>query len=211
MPTCVVEGEGIALHPTAGSGRCRPSHLQGHLRPGTSPIWPSVSLTPGKHLTHPGAWIQPGCIPTLLARRTCGNIRLNWPCELTDAGFVTVWLFCFCFSLVIFHFFPCCNFWRIRFGPGIIFVSLGSSVWILDKCFLKICIFYVPLTPPLHLLNFLHLLGFPGSISGKERACQCRRHNRCRFDPWVGKIPWRRAWQSTPVFLSGGSHGQRSL
>ena len=34
---------------------------------------------------------------------------------------------------------------------------------------------------------------------------------RTRFDPWVGKIPWRRAWQPTPVFLSGESCGQRSL
>ena len=32
-----------------------------------------------------------------------------------------------------------------------------------------------------------------------------------RFDPWVGKIPWRRKWQPTPVFLPGESHGQRSL
>ena len=31
------------------------------------------------------------------------------------------------------------------------------------------------------------------------------------FDPWVGKIPWRRKWQPTPVFLLGESHGQRSL
>ena len=31
------------------------------------------------------------------------------------------------------------------------------------------------------------------------------------FDPWVGKIPWRRAWQTTPVFLPGESHGPRSL
>ena len=31
------------------------------------------------------------------------------------------------------------------------------------------------------------------------------------FDPWVGKIPWTRAWQPTPVFLLGESHGQRSL
>ena len=30
-------------------------------------------------------------------------------------------------------------------------------------------------------------------------------------DPWVGKIPWRRAWQPTPVFLCGESHGQSSL
>ena len=43
---------------------------------------------------------------------------------------------------------------------------------------------------------------------GKESACQCRR---CEFDPWVGKIPWRRKWQPTPVFLPGESHGQRSL
>ena len=34
---------------------------------------------------------------------------------------------------------------------------------------------------------------------------------RCRFDPWVGKIPWRRAWEPTPIFLLGESHGQRSL
>ena len=32
-----------------------------------------------------------------------------------------------------------------------------------------------------------------------------------KLDPWVGKIPWRRAWQPTPVFLPGESHGQRSL
>ena len=46
--------------------------------------------------------------------------------------------------------------------------------------------------------------GSPGGTSGKEPACQGRRH-RCRFDPWVGKIPGRRAWQPTPVFLSGES------
>ena len=34
---------------------------------------------------------------------------------------------------------------------------------------------------------------------------------KTRFDPWVGKIPWRREWQPTPVFLPGESHGQRSL
>ena len=35
--------------------------------------------------------------------------------------------------------------------------------------------------------------------SGKESTCQCRRHKRCRFNPWAGKIPWRRKWQPTPV------------
>ena len=52
--------------------------------------------------------------------------------------------------------------------------------------------------------------GFPGGGSGKETTCQCRRWERGGFDPWVRKIPWRRACQSTPVFLPGESHGQRS-
>jgi len=42
----------------------------------------------------------------------------------------------------------------------------------------------------------------------KESASQCRRYG---FDPWVGKILWRRQWQLTPVFLLGKFHGQRSL
>ena len=55
------------------------------------------------------------------------------------------------------------------------------------------------------------VLGFPGGTSGKEPDCQCRRQKSHGFDPWVGEIPWRRAWQPTPVFLPGESHGQRSL
>ena len=54
-------------------------------------------------------------------------------------------------------------------------------------------------------------LGFPGGPSGKEPTCQCRRQKRRGFDPWIGKIPWRRAEQPTPVLLPGESHGQRSL
>ena len=50
--------------------------------------------------------------------------------------------------------------------------------------------------------------GPPWWLCGKECACQCRRH---RFDPWVRKIPWRRKWQPTPVFLPGKFHRQRSL
>ena len=38
-----------------------------------------------------------------------------------------------------------------------------------------------------------------GGASGKEPTCQCQRHKRHRFDPWVGKIPWRRAWQPAPI------------
>ena len=53
--------------------------------------------------------------------------------------------------------------------------------------------------------------GLPRWLSGKESAHQCRRCNRRRFHPRVGKIPWRRKWQPTPVFLSWKSHGQRNL
>ena len=45
----------------------------------------------------------------------------------------------------------------------------------------------------------------------KESSCQCRRPKRKRFTLWVGKIPWRRTWQPTPVYLPGEFHGQRSL
>ena len=49
---------------------------------------------------------------------------------------------------------------------------------------------------------------FPWWVSGKESAYHCRR---CKFDSCVGKIPWRKKWQPTPVLLPGKSHGQRSL
>ena len=57
------------------------------------------------------------------------------------------------------------------------------------------------------------VLGFPGGSAVKNLPANARRHRRCRFDPWLGKVPWRRTgqWQSTAVVLSGKSHGQRSL
>ena len=51
----------------------------------------------------------------------------------------------------------------------------------------------------------------PRWCSGKESACQCRRHNRGRFNSWVRKIPWSRKWQPTPVSLPEKFHGQKSL
>ena len=46
---------------------------------------------------------------------------------------------------------------------------------------------------------------------GKESACNAGDAGKCGFNAWFGKIPWRRAWQPTLVFLPGESHGQRSL
>ena len=45
-------------------------------------------------------------------------------------------------------------------------------------------------------------MGLPWRLSCKKPSCQCRK---LKFDPWVGKIPWRRAWQPIPVFLPGES------
>ena len=68
---------------------------------------------------------------------------------------------------------------------------------------------------PLHILVDFALLymilGFPDGTSGEEHTCQCRRHKRYGFSLWVGKIPWRRAWQPTLVCLPGEAYEQRSL
>ena len=60
--------------------------------------------------------------------------------------------------------------------------------------------------------NQTGVMTFQNTISrGQEPACQCRRCKRLKFDPWVGKIPWRMKWQLTLVFSPGEFHGQRSL
>jgi len=61
------------------------------------------------------------------------------------------------------------------------------------------------------IYNTVLLNGLPRGVSGKEAASQCRSQRRCEFHPWVGKIPWRRKWQSAPVLLSEKSHRHRSL
>ena len=58
---------------------------------------------------------------------------------------------------------------------------------------------------------FLLVEHFLGGASGKEPARLCRRCKKLGFDPWVRKIPWRRKWHPTPVFLPGKFYGQRSL
>ena len=70
----------------------------------------------------------------------------------------------------------------------------------------KVCSKYNFITT---LLN--HILNFPSGVSGKQPVRQCRRCRRHWSNPCIEKMPWRRAWQLTPVFLPGESHGQRSL
>ena len=62
------------------------------------------------------------------------------------------------------------------------------------------------------LAGVLHTLcGLLRCFSGKESACSAGHVGNGSFHPWVGKIPWRRKWQPTPIFLPEKSHGQRSL
>ena len=58
------------------------------------------------------------------------------------------------------------------------------------------------------LVNSVLWVGVPWWLRGQSI---CLPWGRPGFDLWVGKIPWRRKWQPTPVFLPGESHGQRSL
>ena len=76
---------------------------------------------------------------------------------------------------------------------------------------------HLPLTLPHSSSSFnftsseAHRMGFPGGSVVKNLPAIQETCRRCGFHPWVRKIPWRRKWQSTPVFLPGKSHGQRSL
>ena len=53
--------------------------------------------------------------------------------------------------------------------------------------------------------------GFPGGSEVKNPPANAGDGRDTEFDPWVGKIAWKRKWQPTPVFLPGKFHGQRSL
>ena len=84
--------------------------------------------------------------------------------------------------------------------------SHGNCIFI----FLGTAILSSIVTTPVYILTN-SAVGFLGGTSGKEPACQFRRYKRREFDPWFRKIPWKRPWLPTPVFLPGESHGQKSL
>ena len=81
-------------------------------------------------------------------------------------------------------------------------------IWIFIFIHLHVIIFI--LFPFISLL--LLIVKTASQVAQQQRthrlSRRCRRH---RFDPWVGKIPWRRKWQPTPVFLPEKSHGHRNL
>ena len=91
-----------------------------------------------------------------------------------------------------------------------LFMHLGKVFWnIYMYIFLNMCMYICMFVD---ICTFIHAYtGFPGDDIGKESTCQCGRRRRLRIDPWVGKIPWKRKWQPTPVFLPRKSCGQKSL
>ena len=84
--------------------------------------------------------------------------------------------------------------------------QLDTDVANLDSTLQHSRVYLVCYPDPLVVIGSL-----PDSSAGKESACQCRTHRTFGFNPLVRKIPWRRKWQPTSVFLSEKSHGQRSL
>ena len=78
--------------------------------------------------------------------------------------------------------------------------------------YLSVCLCtYLPPYSSLFCLLFHLSICFPGGPVLKKPTCRGRRHKGPRFNPWIRKIPWRRRWPPTLVFLPGKLRGQRTL
>ena len=99
--------------------------------------------------------------------------------------------------------------WWWTENPGVL-QSMGSQSWTQLNSWTELNR-VVRMNEIIYLKRLVLSMGLPGWHIGKESVCQCKRYWRHGFDCWIGKFPWRRKWQPTLVFLSGKSHGQRSL
>ena len=122
------------------------------------------------------------------------------------------------FILWMLNYKPAFSLSSFTFIKRLFISSLLSAIRVVSSAYLRLLIFLpVILIPdcdsssPAFCLVYSSYRGFPDGASDKEPACQCKRCKRHWFDPWVGKIPWRRAWQPTSVFLPGESHWQKNL
>ena len=112
--------------------------------------------------------------------------------------------------------YKCCLTINKSFSPGgrlklaylVNILSLKKQTIFVCGFYIKTCLCILVRKYPHSLLKLIPYMisevDFPGGSDGKVSR-------RPRFDPWVRKIPWRRKWQPTPVFLPGKSHGWRSL
>ena len=148
-------------------------------------------VCPHPHLCGEQATRHPvRCVLTPKNRRTSG---------LMGESFANMWAMCCFLALALYAPSPSPG---PKLVPSVVadgHYIAATRTWLLSPQFL----FFRP--------QILSHLEFPGGASGKEPTCQCRRHKRYRFHPWMRKTPWRRTWHPTPVFLPGESHGRRSL
>ena len=93
--------------------------------------------------------------------------------------------------------------WAFSVSPRVFF-KMNPRVYLFFWWFTSLCFSSL-------FSQLIFLFGLPRLYSGKESACHCRRLKRPEFDPWIRRIPCRREWHPTPVFLPGEFHGQRSL
>ena len=157
--------------------------------------------------------------PVLHHLPECAQTHVHWVSQNLESG-------CLCLlpnlgnfsitSLSIFYHFFFHSFWHSENTSigSFVFVHMPLRLLVFSVWFFYVCSDWVISTvlSLSSLISFCHsAVDFPGGVSGKEPACQCRRRKRCRFHAWIRKIPWRRTWRPTPVFLPGESHGQRSL
>ena len=136
-------------------------------------------------------------------------------------------LLCYCYLITVWVLFPLkiLNYWDLfkgRYSGQTLFRNDLDQKWLLlcQESYAIMNPLPYPLTIFLSnsaLFNLVRLWETNTGVSERywllwwlncKESCSSRR---CGFDPGVGKIPWRRAWQSTPVFLPGESRGQRSL
>ena len=92
--------------------------------------------------------------------------------------------------------------------------SVYVCVCVYIYIYMCVCVYiymYIYMCVCVYIYIYIYMYIYIYIYSSKESACQYRRFRRHSFDLWVGKIPWSRKWQPTPVFLPGKSHEQRSL
>ena len=108
-----------------------------------------------------------------------------------------------------------CAYWLFTYlsivyteSQACIFAFFTSMYFLIFLVFSDFTFFFFLVWPIACLcVNFQIFMDFPVFLL----PAYYRRRKRCRFNPWVRKIPWRRKWQPSPIFLPGKSHGQRSL
>ena len=97
----------------------------------------------------------------------------------------------------------------LLYGPILTsYMTSGKTIALTIGTFVGKVMSYINSFFKCSLSIYFTMRGLPWWLSSKESTCQCKSH---RFDFWIGKIPGRRKWQPTLIFLPEKTHGQRSL